>query len=199
MQTKRQVRQVARSNRSLGWTICLLICLAFFALGRAQELTVLGGFNSNSAAPTGLIRGTDGNMYGTCIGGSGAGVVYEISPPGEFAPQGALTYLYVFGAANEGATPTAGLVEGPVPVSAPVVNGGIQFPPVLSFYGTTSGGGSAGKGTIYEITSQGGMTILHNFGDGSVVHDGAVPYSSLVLGVEGNLYGTTSRSRRREG
>jgi uncharacterized repeat protein (TIGR03803 family) len=198
MQTNRQGGQVVRSNRPIGWTVCLLICLTFFALGRAQELTVLGAFNnSNSAAPTGLIRGTDGNMYGTCTGGSaGAGIVYEMSPPGEFAPQGSLTYLYVFGgggATNDGASPTAGLVEGPVPVSAPVVNGGIQFSPVLSFYGTTSGGGSAGKGTIYEITSQGGMTILHSFGDGSVVHDGAVPYSSLVMGVDGNFYGTTSQ------
>jgi uncharacterized repeat protein (TIGR03803 family) len=57
-----------------------------------------------------------------------------------------------------------------------------------SFYGTTAFGGAYGEGTIYEITSQGAVTILHSF-QGT---DGSFPETPLTVGGDGNLYGTTS-------
>jgi len=60
-----------------------------------------------------------------------------------------------------------------------------------SFYGTTEGGGTANKGTVFKITAGGTMTILHNFGDGSVSNDGYYPWAGVILGTDGNFYGTT--------
>ena len=61
-----------------------------------------------------------------------------------------------------------------------------------NFYGTTESGGSADEGTVFKITPQGTVTILHNFGDGSVTNDGMQPTSALIQGADGNFFGTTS-------
>ncbi len=63
-----------------------------------------------------------------------------------------------------------------------------------NLYGTTTGGGSAGQGTVFKIPAAGGvLTVLHNFGDGTVANDGAHPYAGLILDSSGNyLYGTTA-------
>ncbi|MDN5865337.1 MAG: fibronectin type III domain-containing protein, partial [Gammaproteobacteria bacterium] len=59
-----------------------------------------------------------------------------------------------------------------------------------NFYGTTSGdSASGGKGTVYKITPDGTVTVLHSF----TGPDGANPEAGLVLGDDGNLYGTTSQ------
>jgi len=63
-------------------------------------------------------------------------------------------------------------------------------------YGTTSGGGSAGCGTVFKLappTAPGGTwteTILHSFTDQN--GDGATPVAALALSSTGVLYGTTS-------
>jgi uncharacterized repeat protein (TIGR03803 family) len=61
-----------------------------------------------------------------------------------------------------------------------------------NLYGTTSGGGSSnnctdGCGTVFKVTPSGKLTTLHSF-DGS---DGSNP-TGVVLGADGNFYGTTS-------
>jgi uncharacterized repeat protein (TIGR01451 family) len=58
-------------------------------------------------------------------------------------------------------------------------------------YGTTDIGGKAGDGTVFAMTAAGKITTLHSFGDGSVPHDGVNPVAGLVMGLDGNLYGTT--------
>ena len=60
-----------------------------------------------------------------------------------------------------------------------------------NFYGTTLLGGKSGHGTVYKIDSAGAMTVLHEF-SGSLSSDGGNPYASLIQGVDGYLYGTTS-------
>jgi len=60
------------------------------------------------------------------------------------------------------------------------------------FYGTTSGGGLNGKGTIFRITPAGTLTTLYNFCSQSNCTDGASPTGGLVLGADGNFYGTTT-------
>lgn len=65
-----------------------------------------------------------------------------------------------------------------------------------NLYGTTPNGGNfsgqcadGGCGTIFKISPAGELTTIYEFA-GS---DGAVPYSGLVLGANGNFYGTTSQ------
>jgi len=59
-----------------------------------------------------------------------------------------------------------------------------------NLYGTTSGGGTQGVGTVFELSPSGAETILHNFG--SVTNDGQTPLGNLIADSAGNLYGTTS-------
>jgi uncharacterized repeat protein (TIGR03803 family) len=53
-------------------------------------------------------------------------------------------------------------------------------------YGTTSGGGKNGKGTVFSVTTSGKETVLHSFA-GS---DGEFPAARLTY-ASGTLYGTT--------
>jgi uncharacterized repeat protein (TIGR03803 family) len=59
-------------------------------------------------------------------------------------------------------------------------------------YGTTSGKGVYGGGTVFRLTLGSGghwsETILHNFG---WENDGAGPLGGVILGISGRLYGTT--------
>jgi len=66
-----------------------------------------------------------------------------------------------------------------------------------NLYGTTHYGGSGdcyddyyghGCGTVFKITTQGKLTTLHSFNN----TDGAYPAAGIILGTDGNFYGTTS-------
>jgi uncharacterized repeat protein (TIGR03803 family) len=114
-----------------------------------------------------LVQWAGGNFYGTAStgGANGHGTVFMITPEGSFTP------LYSFTNGIDGAAPNAGLVEGS--------DGNL--------YGMAAGGGTYGLGTIYEISSNGGFTALYSF---TGTNDGASPVAPLVLGSDGNLYGT---------
>jgi uncharacterized repeat protein (TIGR03803 family) len=62
-----------------------------------------------------------------------------------------------------------------------------------NLYGTTSGGGAYGYGTVFELSpnSDGtwSETVLHSFKNGDP--DGQEPQANLILDAAGNLYGTT--------
>lgn len=143
------------------------------AAGSAGVLSRLGG--GNGSAPQGLVLGSDGNFYGTTQNGGLAneGTIFQVTPAG------VMTLLHTFGdgsVANDGANPQGGLIQG--------ADG--------NFYGTTQYGGSANLGTIFKMTPQGVVTIVHSFGDGSVTNDGAQPVAALVQD-NGVFYGTTLR------
>jgi len=57
-----------------------------------------------------------------------------------------------------------------------------------NLYGTTSGGGDAGYGTVFRLATNGGLVTLTSFAN----TNGASPYANLVQASDGNLYGTTS-------
>jgi uncharacterized repeat protein (TIGR03803 family) len=146
-----------------------------FRITPAGTLTVLhsfSGYPTEGAAPTaGLVRGTDGNFYGTTASGGAhfQGAVFKIDAAGT------LTTLHSFsGPPSEGAVPIAGLVQG--------TDG--------NFYGTTVSGGAHYLGTLYRSTPAGALTVLHSF-SGSP-SEGAAPIAGLVQGTDGNFYGTTA-------
>jgi uncharacterized repeat protein (TIGR03803 family) len=127
-----------------------------------------GGDGANPYA--GVIQGSDGDLYGTTYNGGagGVGTVYRL------IPGGAETVLYAFaGGSTDGANPEAGVIQGS--------DGNL--------YGTTYDGGAGGVGTVYGLTLGGAETLLHSFASGS--DDGANPTANLVLGGDGNLYGST--------
>src|SRR5437667_2747588 len=64
-----------------------------------------------------------------------------------------------------------------------------------AFYGTTveggvpNIGGAFGSGTVFKVTTDGVVTILHSF---DFDNDGGYPEGGLTLGNDGSFYGTTS-------
>jgi len=152
-------------------------CGALFQITPAGKLKVIHNFtgsNNDGAFPQGGVTlGTDGNFYGTTYEGGSvtAGAVFKVTP------SGTATTLYSFTGGSDGAYPYAPPVEG---------NDG-------NFYGTTTAGGNtvkcnSGCGTIYKITPAGTLTTLYQF---DITH-GYAPYGPLVLGTDGNFYGTTT-------
>jgi uncharacterized repeat protein (TIGR03803 family) len=58
-----------------------------------------------------------------------------------------------------------------------------------NFYGTTTLGGAHGGGTVFKITLAGVETVLYSFGATNT--DAFEPRAGLILGSDGNFYGTT--------
>lgn len=143
-----------------------------FEISSDGMLTTLHSFGGTdgSSPYAGVIQARDGNFYGTTPDGGAynLGTVFEITPLGD------LTTLYSFcAAANcaDGDLPYAGVIQ--------ATDG--------NFYGTTTGGGAYGYGTVFEINSADTLTTLHSFGGA----DGASTYAGLLQGADGNFYGTT--------
>jgi uncharacterized repeat protein (TIGR03803 family) len=150
---------------------------SIFEVTPSGTLTTLHAFDGyDGIDPDGLVQATDGNFYGTTLtalnGPSEPGSVFKITPSGTF------TNLYNFCSqpnCTDGSGPGAGLIQGTD----------------LNFYGTTSGGGANGKGTVFKITPSGELTTLHSFCPQYPCADGAAPSGALVQGTDANLYGTT--------
>jgi uncharacterized repeat protein (TIGR03803 family) len=150
-----------------------------YASGATFKMTPSGQFTFSQLMPlfatAPLIQASDGNFYGISRPDNDPGV----QSPGfvfELRSDGTLGILHLFGQGTDGAFPGAGTL-----VQAP--NG--------KLYGTTSLGGTAGSGIIFEISTLGVYTVVHNFRDGSVPNDGTDPVGTLIVGKDNNLYGTT--------
>jgi uncharacterized repeat protein (TIGR03803 family) len=61
-----------------------------------------------------------------------------------------------------------------------------------NLYGITEFGGANGLGTVFKVTPTRRLTTLYSFCAKTNCTDGAVPFAGLVLGTDGNFYGTTS-------
>jgi uncharacterized repeat protein (TIGR03803 family) len=164
-------------------------CLGLAGCGTVFELSpttsprvwtekVLCRFTGNGelgAVPyAGLIFDASGNLYGTTSqGGTGTlGTVFELSPmPGGDWVENVLHNF----SGTDGIGPYAGLI----------------FDPSGNLYGTTTGGGAYGHGTVFELAHSAGGTwteiVLVSFTGGM----GYVPQGGLIFDSAGNLYGTT--------
>lgn len=162
------------THRSWKILIAILLSVPTLTVCWAQSfktLIIFDGTNGATPVDTPLVQGTDGNLYGTTLGGGsqGSGTVFKITPAGK------LTTLYSFCSLSncaDGSGPYGGLVLG---------RDG-------NFYGTTFTGGSNGiSGTVFRIKPDGTLTTLHNFNGA----DGAGPAAPMILAADGNFYGIT--------
>jgi uncharacterized repeat protein (TIGR03803 family) len=139
-----------------------------------------------------LIEGSDTFLYGVAAAGGpeGTGTVFRVSRDGA-----TFTRLYSFGPDTD--TTNSGLIvtaDGAAPL-APLV----QVDGYL--YGTTSVGGTFGRGVIFRLQLDGtGFKVLKHFpvttNDTTTGlpenADGAIPLAGLTDGNDGFLYGVTS-------
>ena len=163
---------IARMTPTGAWSV-----LATF--GNVTALTAAGSLTGAAPVyPYGrLTQDGSGNFWGTLTGqenGAGSAAVYKMTPSGSVS---IVTEL--------GGPSYSNLALGP--------DG--------NFYGTTIDNGpgtcswrssnctpSSGSGTVFQITLGGSLNYIKTF-NGS---DGSKPYAGLVLGSDGNFYGTTS-------
>jgi uncharacterized repeat protein (TIGR03803 family) len=164
-----------------------------YKISTGGKLTSLYSFCSQTGCPDGenpysvLIQAGNGSFYGTtkyggagntCVGNQGCGTAFKITPNGQF------TMLYSFCTQSncaDGEFPSGGLVLG---------NNG-------NFYGVTASGGPTvgcpnGCGTVFKITPGGTLTTIYDFCSESNCLDGVGPDAALMLGRDGNFYGTTT-------
>ena len=150
-------------------------CGTVFSLldGRETVMHSFGGGDIDGDDPWAGLIAVNGTLYGTTTtgdnyncDGNGCGAVFAINPTNDEE-----RVVYGFkGETTDGSYPLGGLVY---------VGD--------TFYGTTTGGGAADKGTVYALDNAGNERLLYSFQGGV---DGAEPATSLAS-IGGTLYGTT--------
>jgi uncharacterized repeat protein (TIGR03803 family) len=148
--------------------------------GAEQVLSQFAGEDGTSpdgAFPESALIELNGKLYGTTEAGGrynqqygGYGTVFSINPDNH-----AERMVWSFGGyGDDGIEPLAGLVA---------LNG--------ILYGTTSGGGEFGSGTVFSFDPRSGAeAVTYSFCSQQNCADGAAPGAGLIT-VNGKLYGTT--------
>jgi uncharacterized repeat protein (TIGR03803 family) len=155
-------------------------CGTVFKLRRTGQETSrysLTGGADGSFPLAGVVRDTEGNLYGTAAAGAtDFGTVFRLDAAGKE------TTLYTFAGGTDGAAPRGNLVldtEG-------------------NLYGVTQEGGilecaigsGNGCGTVFKLDgTTGAKTVLYGFTGGA---DGSLPFGGVMRDAAGNLYGTTT-------
>lgn len=145
---------------------------------RQTTLYAFTGGADGGVPEAGLLRDAHGHLYGTTYqgGADGYGVVFELSKH-----RGAWKYqvLWTFTGGNDGGEPSGSLI----------------MDAAGNLYGTASEGGTGVVGAVFELSPPAaGMTnwtenVLYNFTGNS---DGGEPMGNVLMGSDGNLYGTTA-------
>jgi uncharacterized repeat protein (TIGR03803 family) len=160
-------------------TACTNGCGVVFELSATGTYSVLHSFAgapTDGALPRGLIRDSQGNLYGTTYEGGdvtgncgkpGCGVIFELNTAG------IETILYNFAGYPSDAS-------GPEGVLARDTSGNL--------YGVASGGTVCNTcGTVFKLDTTGTESLLYSFTGAA---DGGNPHGGVVLDSSGNLYGT---------
>jgi uncharacterized repeat protein (TIGR03803 family) len=149
---------------------------SLFRVTANGAFTVLHNFTAQEgSAPFRLTSAPDGTVYGIAYSGgagtcaSGCGAIFKLTPSGAFS------VLYTFTGGNDGANPNSFFLG---------ADGNL--------YGTAYKGGAKLNGTVFRF-SPGSLafSVLHTFCQQAGCGDGYYPLS-LVAGIDGNLYGTTT-------
>jgi uncharacterized repeat protein (TIGR03803 family) len=148
-----------------------------FKLGTdGTGFSVLQNFNFGGTGgylASGLKQGTDGALYGTAGGGGsgGDGTLYKLNTDG--------TGFSVLKTFDNSDSPQGGELT-------QATDG--------KLYGTTPFGGSSGYGSVFKLNTDGtGFSVFLNFSPtANSAESGGYPYSGVVMGIDGALYGTTS-------
>ena len=147
-----------------------------FKLTLSGALTPLYSFTGGldgGHPQAGLVQDKSGYLYGTTSEG---GTFYD-GTVFKMATNGNLIWAVSFNGTN-GSNAGYGI---PAFLEAPLIQASDG-----NLYGVTPSGGTFGDGTVFQISTNGLLTVLHSF-QGS---DGANPFG-LMQGRDGNLYGTT--------
>lgn len=179
--------------RMLPCLAALPLALVTAGAARASTFSVIHTFQGGADGAVPLARLTadaQGNLYGTTSAGGGAtacaegcGTVFRLSPSagGGYAE----TVLHAFQGGADGADPVSE----------------VALDAAGNIYGTTAhGGGSSacdararhgqhGCGTVYQIGTDGGYSVLHAFAGPA---DGGFPRGGLLLARDGRFFGTTT-------
>jgi uncharacterized repeat protein (TIGR03803 family) len=153
---------------------------SLFRITPGGDFTNLHNFDVGSANPvSALIQGSDGNLYGS------TGVIWDLEDPHPFP----LTWGTLFRATLSGDVTTLHSFDGS-DGSAP---SRLVQAPDGSFYGTAESAwewmATPSLGTIFRLSADGSsFSTVHEFTGGA---DSADPVGGLVLGTDGNFYGST--------
>jgi uncharacterized repeat protein (TIGR03803 family) len=153
--------------------------------------TVLYSFSGGQNGPDGdypgyysdVIFDSSGNLYGTTLygGAEGLGMVFELSRAGTSWTE---TVLHSF---------TGGTGDGAYP------SGDLAIDVAGNVYGTTSSGGSAGGGIVFELSPSGGVwneQVIYDSALDKYGYDipGVGMAPGLAMDTAGNLYGANGDS-----
>ena len=203
------------SSRHCSFMLVTLGLLLAAIASHAQTYTVLHNFVGGTDGccanyPSQMAQGEDGNIYGatTSDGSGGYGTIFKITPAGSFnvlhsfsftdgaGPQGGISLALdgnFYGTTYQGGTTSHGTIFKITPAGAftslysfaNTTDGGFpRTPPVMAqdgnLYGVTGNDTSA---VLYKLSSTGAFTVMGTLA--------TMSYSPLLLGIDGNLYGTT--------
>jgi len=164
-------------------------CGAIFkidARGHESVLYAFGFSPSDGNQPYGGVFRDSSGIYGTTTfgGTNGAGTVFRLSPPPRACTTAICPWsesvLYSFGSGMFDTGPAADLIRG--------ANGNL--------YSTSASGGTGpcndGCGTVFEVDAHGNVSVVYNFqGPPADGREQGYLSTSLLLGADGSLYGTT--------
>jgi uncharacterized repeat protein (TIGR03803 family) len=172
---------------AMGWAFTAILLL-LFSVQSARAATSYAVLHRFEGKPgefpiSSLTLDADGNLYGTTVQGGrgsqcslGCGTVFELERTSKGWSYKVLHEFESNDALPDGALPYAGVI----------------FDSNGNLYGTTCCGGTAGYGTVFELTPTSGQQwkekILYNFQG----PEGAFPEAELIFDGQGNLYGTTT-------
>jgi uncharacterized repeat protein (TIGR03803 family) len=155
---------------------------AAFEITPAGDFTALYAFcqdctpNAGTVPYAGLVQSASGSSYGAAGGGGfyGHGAVFAVTT------SGAVSAVYGFCA-------QAGCPDGNDPHGT-LVSGSDG-----NLYGTTTEGGAAENGTVFQLTPASALKTLYSFCSQPGCADGSSPFAGLVQASDGNFYGSTQK------